>query len=271
MLVHRLEMSSKSFYVILPSNTKSQPPNKPNHFRVQLPQKLQFNSRWEVGLASLIYPHTWATIGTTSNQWMDLYLTNGQRIRAPVPRGSHLSPQLLEKALQEGTLKEMSMKLGYPSGLPRRKRAAARQPTNSALLDIARRTLVAEWQEQAVDPEHDVPVNPWRRVVTKTDANGNKRREETGRPRLPPGYDYILKKELADGKPRKYVDIESLQDKEMLKAAQAIIDMERERKDSRRGFPLSTESYAQLVEDGEAKKNSSKGRGQRCRLGTGIS
>lgn len=257
-------MSSKSFFVILPSNTKSDP----NHFRVKLPQKLQFNSRWEVGLASLIYPHTWATIGTTSNQWMDIYLTSGQRIRAPVPRGSHLSPQLLEKALEEGTLKEMSSKLGYA---PRRKRAAAPQPTNSALLDIARRTLVAEWREQAVDPAYPIPVNPWRRIVIKTDADGKERKEETGRPRLPPGYDYILKKEVADGNSRKYVDIESLQEKEMLKAAQAIIDMERERKDSRRGFPLSTESYAQLIEDGEEKKyDMNNGSGLLSRPVTGI-
>ena len=54
-------MSSSHFYLTLPSNasTSTFPDNKASSYRVKIPQPLNLNGDWEVGLYSITYPHTW--------------------------------------------------------------------------------------------------------------------------------------------------------------------------------------------------------------------
>ena len=49
------------FYVTLPSNSSMQyfPDNKTSNFVTKLPRTLQLDGEWEVGLAEIVYPHTW--------------------------------------------------------------------------------------------------------------------------------------------------------------------------------------------------------------------
>ena len=55
---------ANTFFVVLPSNTKSSDnKNKPNNFRVRLPKKLTFDGTWICGLHSIVYPNSWPAIG----------------------------------------------------------------------------------------------------------------------------------------------------------------------------------------------------------------
>jgi hypothetical protein len=69
-----------SFYVILPSNTSSSN-NKTNSYKVRLPRTLRFDSEWHVGLAVMLYPHSWPTMGTREPQFIDVYYHHDKRIR----------------------------------------------------------------------------------------------------------------------------------------------------------------------------------------------
>jgi hypothetical protein len=89
---------SSSFYVILPSNTNIEG-NRTNSFRVRLPRKLQFNSEWSVGLAVLVYPHTWPLLGTTAEQYVRVEWQTGEQVVIAVPAASARNPMELEKAL----------------------------------------------------------------------------------------------------------------------------------------------------------------------------
>ena len=53
------------FYVTLPSNSSMQyfPDNKTSNFVTKLSRTLQLDGEWEVGLAVIVYPHTWYNIG----------------------------------------------------------------------------------------------------------------------------------------------------------------------------------------------------------------
>lgn len=98
--------SSSSFYIVLPSNTNVEG-NRTNTFRVRLPRKLQFNSEWYVGLAVLVYPHSWPSLGTTDDQYVTVVWRTGEQIRLLVPSASLKNPQqlrdTLHKALSEGS------------------------------------------------------------------------------------------------------------------------------------------------------------------------
>lgn len=91
--------SSSSFYVIAPSNTNIEG-NRTNSFRIRLPRKLQFNSEWHVGLAVLVYPHSWPALGTTSEQYVDVVWITGETVRIPVPSASLSTPMELQAHLR---------------------------------------------------------------------------------------------------------------------------------------------------------------------------
>ncbi|KAL3106795.1 hypothetical protein niasHT_018563 [Heterodera trifolii] len=98
--------SSSSFYIVLPSNTQVEG-NRTNSFRVRLPRKLQFGSQWSVGLAVLLYPHSWPSLGTTEEQFVRVEWQTGEQVRIPVPASNVRNPtQLLNSlhhALGEGS------------------------------------------------------------------------------------------------------------------------------------------------------------------------
>ena len=57
-------MSGPHFYPTLPSNASLDvfPNNKTTKYHVQLPQAVDLEGDWEVGVYSLSYPHTWYTL-----------------------------------------------------------------------------------------------------------------------------------------------------------------------------------------------------------------
>lgn len=52
------------FYVTLPSNSSMSyyPQNTLTHYHTKLPHALDLKGEWEVGLAELLYPHTWYNV-----------------------------------------------------------------------------------------------------------------------------------------------------------------------------------------------------------------
>ena len=57
-------MNGTHFYLTLPSNASMTtfPDNTPTSHRVKLPQAVDLNGNWEVGLYSITYPHTWYNV-----------------------------------------------------------------------------------------------------------------------------------------------------------------------------------------------------------------
>ena len=57
-------MSGTHFYLTPPSNASMDvfPDNKTTGYRVQLPQSIDLEGEWEVGLYSITYPHVWYTL-----------------------------------------------------------------------------------------------------------------------------------------------------------------------------------------------------------------
>ncbi len=57
-------MSGAHFYLTLPSNASLDifPDNKTTSYRVKLPQNIDLEGSWEVGLYSISYPNTWYTL-----------------------------------------------------------------------------------------------------------------------------------------------------------------------------------------------------------------
>ncbi|KAL3107665.1 hypothetical protein niasHT_018863 [Heterodera trifolii] len=73
--------------------------NRTNSFRVRLPRKIQFNSEWDVGLATIIYPHSWPSLGTTEDQFIELEWKTGNVVTIPVPSSNIIRPYELSKSL----------------------------------------------------------------------------------------------------------------------------------------------------------------------------
>jgi len=98
---------SNSFFIVLPSNTKSYEENKTNKFRVHLPRKLELEGNWVCGLHSIVYPNTWPAIGTTELQYIIVSTKSGTNIKFSIPKGSYLTPQELETTLYSGVIREV--------------------------------------------------------------------------------------------------------------------------------------------------------------------
>ncbi|GIY45649.1 uncharacterized protein CDAR_576471 [Caerostris darwini] len=60
-----------SFYLTLPSDSSLHyfPNNKISSFVTQFPSPITLDGKWEVGLAEIIYPHTWYNVNETSNMF----------------------------------------------------------------------------------------------------------------------------------------------------------------------------------------------------------
>ena len=72
-------MNDSHFYLTLPSNASQGifPDNKTTGYRVKLPQSVDLEGDWEVGLFSISYPHSWYTI-TYQNHENVFYFNYGQ-------------------------------------------------------------------------------------------------------------------------------------------------------------------------------------------------
>ncbi|KAL3109930.1 hypothetical protein niasHT_016546 [Heterodera trifolii] len=67
--------------------------------KVRLPRKLEFNSEWEVGLAVIVYPHSWPSIGTVEQQFVQVEWQTGNTVRIEVPPSNVTNPLELSKNL----------------------------------------------------------------------------------------------------------------------------------------------------------------------------
>ncbi|KAL3103958.1 hypothetical protein niasHT_030116 [Heterodera trifolii] len=96
----------RNSYFKTENNTPGFVGNKTNKFKVHLPKKLVFDGPgWMVGMSGIIYPNSWATVGTLEKQYVVVHLRDGRKFRFRVPRGSFLSPQQLERGMHHGMKK----------------------------------------------------------------------------------------------------------------------------------------------------------------------
>ena len=72
-------MSGTHFYLTLPSNSSLSifPDNKTTSYHVKLPQIINLNGNWEVGLYTISYPNTWYTLQNLDNHYTIYYSKDG--------------------------------------------------------------------------------------------------------------------------------------------------------------------------------------------------
>ena len=102
-------MSGSHFYLTLPSNASMDvfPDNKTTGYRVQLPQNINLEGDWEVGLYSISYSNTWYTLRNHQNH---IYCsTDGHSFMysATVDYGYNASMPDLIKSINAGIKKEL--------------------------------------------------------------------------------------------------------------------------------------------------------------------
>jgi hypothetical protein len=97
-----------TFYVHLPSDTiNPSHPNKSNSFRIALPKPLRLNGVWLCGLSSIIYPRSYAAIGTTGPQEIQIAIRephyddrgHTEYVTVEIPSGSYTTAQGLAHAI----------------------------------------------------------------------------------------------------------------------------------------------------------------------------
>ncbi|KAL3070247.1 hypothetical protein niasHS_015578 [Heterodera schachtii] len=134
----------RNSYFKTENNTPGFVGNKTNKFKVHLPKKLVFDGPgWMVGMSGIIYPNSWATVGTLEKQYVVVHLRDGRKFRFRVPRGSFLSPQQLERGMHHGMIAEMERHLT-------RKRSI-QYPDEGEILDME---IVEEEETE------EAPINP---------------------------------------------------------------------------------------------------------------
>jgi hypothetical protein len=72
-------MSGTHFYLALPSNASLDvfPNNKTSDYHVQVPQSIELDGNWEVGLYSISYPNTWYTLRNSNVDTHFYFVDNG--------------------------------------------------------------------------------------------------------------------------------------------------------------------------------------------------
>ena len=111
---------SSAFFVVLPSNSRSYEDNKPNKFKVRLPQKIIVDSNYVVGLHSIQYSNSWSAIGTTEEQFITVHLKDGRTEILKIPRGSYLTPNELSNNLHQGIIRELESEVAKRQKRPKR-------------------------------------------------------------------------------------------------------------------------------------------------------
>ena len=110
-------MSGTHFYLTLPSNASLNefPNNKTTSYRVKLPQSIDLEGVWEVGLYSISYPNTWYTL----QKGVDTHLFYADRTglfqQAIMDYGYYQSMQEVIKAANKALFRNVSdnIKLTY--------------------------------------------------------------------------------------------------------------------------------------------------------------
>ncbi|GBM42280.1 hypothetical protein AVEN_234997-1 [Araneus ventricosus] len=89
-----------SFYLTLPSDSSLHyfPNNKISSGVIQLPSPILLEGRWEVGLAEIIYPHTWYNVNEKNNIF-GFDLGDGKLITRKIQPGSYETVPDILKAM----------------------------------------------------------------------------------------------------------------------------------------------------------------------------
>lgn len=180
--------TSSSFYVVLPSNTPVDG-NRTNSFRVHLPRKLQFNAQWSVGLAVLVYPHSWPSLGTSEPQFVRVEWQTGEHIRIPVPAANIRNPaQLLDSlhhALGEGSEQLADQLRTIHSEYQRCVKGAEQRASKEADRQRATEEAAERERQNRTGPRNvTVPPPP---TTTKTPISGGAQTPHTTIPAVPGG------------------------------------------------------------------------------------
>uniref|UniRef100_A0A914H7W1 Integrase catalytic domain-containing protein n=1 Tax=Globodera rostochiensis TaxID=31243 RepID=A0A914H7W1_GLORO len=173
-LVNPTRQMTSSFYIVLPSNTNVEG-NRTNSFRVRLPRKLQFNSQWSVGLAVLVYPHSWPSLGTTEEQFVRVQWQTGEEVLIRVPAGSVRNPHelldTLHTALGDGS-EQLASQLRT---LQREYHRLSAEAEVAAKNEFAQRVI--EQQQQQQQPEKKQQL-----TTTTQPAGGKEKRKRKKEP-----------------------------------------------------------------------------------------
>ena len=113
-------MEDSHFYITLPSNACQDifPDNKTANYRVKLPQPLNLEGNWEVGMYSITYPYTWYTVGNENkDKTIPYILPNGRSSAVQVQYGYYKTPDKLVDAInaafRQAGVPESDIKLEY--------------------------------------------------------------------------------------------------------------------------------------------------------------
>ena len=110
-------MSGTHFYLTLPSNASLNefPSNKTASYRVKLPQSIDLEGVWEVGLYSISYPSTWYTLQKGKDTHFFYADQTGLFQQAITDYGYYQSMQELIKAANKALSRNVSdnIKLTY--------------------------------------------------------------------------------------------------------------------------------------------------------------
>ncbi|KAL3070327.1 hypothetical protein niasHS_016154 [Heterodera schachtii] len=156
------------------NNTPGFVGNKTNKFKVHLPKKLQFDGAgWMVGLSGIIYPNSWAKLGTSDRQYVIVHLHDGRKYRFRVPKGSFLSPQQLERSIHHSMIAEVER-------LFTRKRSA---PVRASFGNIADdeeegEILDVSFVEEEDEDNGEAPLNPLSNLTKQSLAQQETLRHE---------------------------------------------------------------------------------------------
>ena len=96
-------MESGQFYMTLPSNSSMTyfPDNTLAEYKVKLPNHVDLSESWEVGLASITYPHTWYTIREENRRFYYYDAGDGVFNSAGLPLGYYTSTSEIVDALNK--------------------------------------------------------------------------------------------------------------------------------------------------------------------------
>ena len=94
------------FYLTLPSSASLDvfPDNKTTSYRVKIPQTIDLEGNWEVGLYSISYPNTWYTLQKGFDTHIYYADQSGLFLAAIVDYGYYTSIEDLAKAINASLL-----------------------------------------------------------------------------------------------------------------------------------------------------------------------
>lgn len=109
------------FYLTLPSNTETTDgngENKTSAFCVHLPERIQLEGAdWEVGLAEILYPHSWQNITeqNDTNKIRVFYLPTSEWFETSIPCAYYNNINTLVTAIKEAILSLANKLKTYPA------------------------------------------------------------------------------------------------------------------------------------------------------------